>query len=143
MIKQSENKLTMSTASPVKSIVAVLKATVEAHIFLIICFAVLALIYTYSNMPDAYLTPCVYTITAVSLILAGFEAARKAQVMGYLHGALAGFVCVLARILVSVAVFKSYVPSGSIGGALLLGIVISAAGGIAGVNSGKKRKRKK
>ena len=143
MIKQSETKLTAQALSPARSILAILKATVGAHIFLIICFATLALVYTYTNMPNAYLDPCVYAISAISLVFAGFMAARKIKTMGYLHGAAAGLMCSIIRILAGYASFKSYVPSDSIAKTIISAVVISAVGGIAGVNSAKNHKQKK
>lgn len=143
MIKQSETKLTTQAAFPVRSISAVLKATLTAHIFLIISFALLALVYTYTKMPNGFLDPCVYAISAMSLLIAGFMAARKIKTMGYLHGAAAGLVCSIIRILAGFAVFKSYVPSQGIAKTIISAVVISAVGGIAGVNSAKNRKRKK
>ena len=143
MIKQSETKLTVAAITPVRSITAVVKATVAAHIFLIICFALLALVYTYSGMPNAYLTPCVHAISVISLLLAGFIAAKKVKFMGYIHGGAAGLVCAVVRILAGYIVFKSYVPSDSIAKTVITAIVISAVGGVAGVNFAKNKKRKK
>ncbi len=143
MIKQSESKVSINTAAPIRSIVAILKATLKAYIFLIICFALLAVVYTYSKMPSSYLTPAINIISALSLILAGFDSSRKVRVMGYLHGAGAGFLCSLIRIIIGLLVFGSYVPTDGIGKSLILGTLISAVGGIAGVNFGKNKKRKK
>ena len=143
MIKQTETKLMAPTLAPARSIFAILKATLVAHIFLVICFAVLALVYTYTRMPGSYLTPCVYAVSATSLLIAGFVAARKVKSMGYLHGAATGLICSIIRILSGYAVFKSYVPSDSIAKTIISAVVISAVGGIAGVNSAKRIKRKK
>ncbi len=143
MIKQSENKAAISVAAPMRSIKAIAGAAIKAYIFLVICFAVLAVVYTYSKMPNRYLTPSINAISAMSLLMAGFEASRKAKVMGYLHGAAAGFVCSLVRILAGLMIFKSYVPTDSVGKVMLLGILISAAGGIAGVNFGKNNTKRK
>ena len=142
MIKQSETTLTTSQGALTRSIFAILKATILAHIFLVICFALLALVYTYTKMPNSYLTPCVYGISAISLIIAGFLAARKVRCMGYLHGAATGLVCSIIRILSGFAVFKSYVPSDSMAKTIVSAVVISAIGGIAGINSAVKTKRK-
>ena len=142
MIKQSETTLTTSQGTLTRSIFAILKATISAHIFLVICFALLALVYTYTKMPNSYLTPCVYGISAMSLIIAGFMAARRVKSMGYLHGALTGLICSIIRILLGYAVFKSYVPTDGIAKTIISAVVISAIGGIAGVNSAGKTKRK-
>ena len=63
--------------------------------------------------------------------------------MGYLHGAAAGLMCSIIRILAGYAIFKSYVPSDSIAKTIISAVVISAVGGIAGVNSAKNHKQKK
>lgn len=143
MIKQSEKQVTSSVNSPIKSIVSALKATFASYILLIICFLVLALVYTYTPMPHKYLTPGINIICTIALFFAGFLSSRKTGVMGYLHGAIAGFMFTSVRILLSLAVFDGYVYSDSVAKIMLWGVLISALGGIFGVNFGKNTKRKR
>ena len=143
MIKQSENPANISAASLVRSLASVVRASLEAYIFLIICFAVLALLYTYTKMPEKWLGPSISVLSAFSVILAGFEASRRTGKMGYLHGAASGFLCALMRILLGLAIYKSYVPTDGIGKALIPAILLGALGGMAGVNLTRKNKVKR
>lgn len=144
MIKQSETK-SSPLPHPAKSLAATLKATLGAYILLVVCFAVFALAYTYTGMPDKWLDPGIDIICALALFVSGFTASKAVSFMGYLHGALAGLWFSLIRILVSIAVFDGYVGSESIAKVILSGVIIAALGGIAGINFGKSngKKRKK
>lgn len=142
MIKQSEPKTPATTNTPAKSLLATIGATFTAYILLVVCFALLALVYTYTAMPDKWLEPAIDILCAVALFVSGFVASRKVCVMGYLHGAIAGLWFTLIRILVSVAVFDGYVGSESIVKVILTSVVIAALGGIFGVNFGKTNKKR-
>ena len=143
MIKQTEPKTSHLSFSLPKSLAATLGATFRAYILLVVCFALLALAYTYTTMPDKWLDPGIDILSTIALFVSGFVASRKISVMGYLHGAVAGLWFTLIRLIVSLAVFDGYVGSDSIAKVVLSGIVIAALGGIAGVNFGKTDKKRK
>lgn len=144
MIKQGENRGTNANFDFSKSVISILRSVVFAYIFLIICFALLALVYTYTDMPEDSLSPWVNAISALSLIAGGFSASRRVTSLGYLHGALSGLMCSLIRVVSGIAVFGRYISDTGIVPTLLLGTFIAALGGIAGVNaSGCKRKKKR
>ena len=140
MIKQTENRANISVIAPARSLLAVAKGTIEAYIFLIVCFFALAIIYTYTKMPDSWLNPTIKAISALSLLLAGFESSRRVKRMGYLHGALSGLVCSLVRIFLGIAIYKSYVPTDSPLKTILTAVLISTLGGIAGINCFARKK---
>ncbi len=147
MIKTETKKQSESVLSFTNTLGSVAKGVVVSYIFLVLAFAALALVYTYTDMSDKFLTPAVYIISAISLFGAGFVSSAKAKVHGWLHGALAGVMYALARLGLGVAVFKSYVPSAGILETLLVSVVLAVLGGIFGVNVHRKaphkRKRRK
>ena len=144
MIRQTDTVTEIGGFSPLRSIVCVLRAVVISYIFLIAAFAVLALIYTYTSMPQGYLRPAVDIISAISLVTAGVLSSRRIRAFGWLHGASAGLIATLLRIFAGILIFGSYVPTEGIGKLLATGIVCSMIGGILGVNlSPAKRSRNK
>lgn len=145
MIKTGDRSLETSGFVPVASLISVTKAVVVSYIFLIAAFAVLALVYTYTSMPQRYLEPAVDAISAVSLVGAGFLASRSIRSFGWLHGALAGIISTVIRLLLSLAVFDGYVPTESPVMLMAIGVICSTLGGILGVNlfrGGNKRRKK-
>ena len=143
MIKQAETHSTNANLNFSKSIVAILRSVVFAYIFLIICFAFLALANTYSSMPESSLESWVNVLSALSLIVGGFCASKGASTLGYLHGALSGLICSAIRVILGIAVFGSHISDRGIVPTLLLGAFIAALGGVAGVNTAGRKKKKK
>ena len=131
-----------------KSAKAVVQGVVTSYVFLVAAFVVLAGMYTYTAMPDKYLSPAVNILSAISIFTSGYIAAGKMRSHGWLHGAMAGLVFALVRIAAGLAIFKSYVPTTDIWVFPLLSVIISIAGGICAVNmhiktpKQKKKKRK-
>lgn len=145
MIKSGERSLETSGVSYTASIISIAKAVAISYIFLIAAFAVLALVYTYTSMPQGYLEPAVDALSAMSLVGAGFLASRSIRSFGWLHGALAGIISTSVRLLMSLAVFDGYVPTESPIMLMAIGVICSALGGILGVNlfNGRNKRRKK
>lgn len=148
MIKHGERNPESGENNPAKSLASIFKAVIVSHIFLITAFTVLALVYTYTQMPESMLEPAIKVLTAIALLLSGFMASRSISSLGWLHGAAAGLICTLIRVILGLIVFKSYVPSYGVGKMLFAGILCAAIGGILGVNirpvlnKNTKKKRK-
>lgn len=136
MIKRDE---TAKSSFPFVTLIsAVLKGTVGAYIFLIIAFGILSAVYTYTSLADSMVSPIVTAITVTSLVFGGIISSKNARGFGWLHGSLTGILYTLIRVISGFAVFKSYVPDTSIGMMFLTGIILSAFGGIIGINTKKK-----
>ena len=136
MIKRDE---TAKSSFPFVALIsAVLKGTVGAYIFLVIAFGILSAVYTYTSLADSMVSPIVTAITVTSLVFGGILSSRNAHGFGWLHGSLSGILYTLIRVISGFAVFKSYVPDTSIGMMFLTGIILSAFGGIIGINTKKK-----
>jgi len=141
MIKHSEKSIEPRQFSVARSAVAILKAVLSSYIFLIVAFTVLALVYTYSNMSEGMLKNVTNALSVISLVIAGFLSSRTISSFGWLHGALAGLISTLIRILMGLVVFKSYVHSDGVFKVLLIGILCAMVGGVLGVNLGKDKPR--
>ena len=143
MIRQTDTTADSCGIRPLRSAVCVLKAVVVSYIFLIISFAVLAAVYTYTSMPQGYLKTSVDVLALTALVLAGVLSSKNIRVFGWLHGAGAGLLSSLIRIFLGIMVFGSYVPTESPWKLVVTGIICSMLGGILGVNLSPKKTAKK
>ncbi len=120
-------------------LLSALKGTAGAYIFLIITFGILSVVYTYTSLPDSLVGTIVSVLTALSLVFGGLISSKNVNSFGWMHGALAGMFYTIIRIATGFAVFKSYVPDSSIVSMFLTGILLSALGGIIGINLSKNK----
>ena len=142
MIKTDSALHSSEGLSPFYSIKSVVTGVILSYIFLVTVFVVMALVYTYTPMPDSYLKPAVTIVGIMSIFLSGFISSGKAMSKGWLHGSLSGLLHALVRIIAGMMTFGKYVPSASIVQTLAVTVAIAALGGIAGVNvSANRRKR--
>ena len=134
MIKHEYAELSDKKAGIIKSITAVTKGTAGGYVLLIICFAVLALVYTYTSFPAGMLKPFVTGITALSLIFCGILTARSIDFFGWLHGVFAGILYTVIRYIFGAVFLNGFGFNTATLSMFLLGIVLGAAGGILGIN---------
>lgn len=138
MIKHEYAELPSGRLNFAGSITSVLKGTVYSYIFLVICFAVLAVVYTYTAFPAGMLSPFTRGITAASIILCGILSARKINGFGWLHGAAAGLVYSVIRFTAGAVTTNGFAFDKNFLSMLLLGLLLGAAGGIIGINFKKR-----
>ena len=118
-------------------IVFLLKGVLIAFAITSIALLAYALLVTYTNMSESILPTVIAITTLLSVMVAGFDAARGAQNRGWLWGMCAGllYATVLA-ILMIIAV-----PSFAVDTRTLTTIAIAIAGGglggMLGINLGK------
>lgn len=134
MIKHEYAELPVRQSSLVKSAVSVLKGTAFGYIFLLVCFAVLAVIYTYTAFPAGMLAPFTQGITAMSIIICGILSAKNINGFGWLHGAAAGLVYSVIRFIAGATAINGFGFDKNILSMLLLGLLLGAVGGIIGIN---------
>jgi len=134
MIKREYAELPASRINLLKSTVSVLKGTLFGYIFLVVCFALLAVVYTYTPLPAGLLSPFTKVITALSIIVCALLSTISIKGFGWLHGAMAGLLYTLIR-FIAIAVSSGDFKSGKeILAMLLAGFILGAAGGIIGIN---------
>ena len=134
MIKTESKDLQPGGANFGRFLVTVFKGTLAAYVLLIICFALLAAVYTYTPIPDSYIKPAVNILTIASLVFGGCVSGKNVFGFGWLHGAATGFVYTIIRIALGYAVFGSYVPSSGIMPIIAVGVLAATVGGILGIN---------
>jgi len=141
MIKADKKQQTARHFASTVSLKAIAKGVFTSYIFLMPAFLCLAIVYTYTSMPDKFLSPATDVLSMLSIFLAGFASSAKAGNHGWLHGLLAGVLYALVRIVMGLAIFGRYVPSKGIASTILITALLSALGGIVGVNVLKKPRK--
>ena len=134
MIKHEYAELPAVRLNVAKSMISVIKGTALGYIFLVIAFAILAVIYTYTAFPAGMLSPFTQGITALSIILCGILSARNVHGFGWLHGMAAGLVYSVIRLAVGALAVNGFRFDKNVLSMLLLGLLLGAAGGIIGIN---------
>ena len=115
-------------------------AAALAAAFSLLCLLGMAVLLFSTDLSDDAVMPAIRVITVLSVLLAGLAAGRAAKRRGWLHGAAAGgFYLVSLRILGWIC-FRSG-SAGSLASALLIGVLLGAPGGIAGINLPRKARR--
>ncbi len=138
MIKYESKELTIGNSRIAGSLISVIKGTLAAYIFLVVSFGILAVVYTYTSMPDSVTDPAINVLTIVSLVLGGAFSSKTAWGFGWLHGALTGLMYTVIRIIIGYAVFKNYVPDSGMLSLFAVGMLSAAIGGIIGINFKKR-----
>ena len=123
-------------------IVIALKTVIKAIVITALALAVLALFVAYGNVSEAAQSGCISAATVLSVLLAGFSAARKRAGAGWLSGLIAGIIYVVIMLLAGILIFGSFSVGADTLRMFALSIVSGVAGGILGVNFKGKRKRK-
>ena len=134
MIKHEYAELSAARLNLLKSTVSVLKGNVFGYIFLVICFALLAVVYTYTSFPAGLLAPFTKGITALSIIICAIISARNINGFGWLHGAAAGFVYTVIRLIAAAVSTSGFEFDKTALAMLLFGLLLGAIGGIIGIN---------
>jgi len=108
-------------------------------LFIILILVLMAAYMTFRDVPHAMIEPLAVTAAAVGGIIGGFVASKFLGEKGLVAGLCSGAV-----IFVSVILYSLFAGSFSFGSSALLKCVTillaASAGGVAGVNTGKKRK---
>ena len=134
MIKSEGKDLQTGRPSFGRFLLTAIKGTIAAYILLIVCFALLAAVYTYTPVPDRCIKPAVNVITCASLIFGGCVSGKNVFGFGWLHGAATGFFYTAIRIAASYVVFDKYIISADVVPLILVAISVATLGGIIGIN---------
>ena len=105
-----------------------------AYAITAIAFLAYALLVTYTNMSEQSLPMVVAITTLLSVMVAGFDAAKGAPSRGWLWGMAAGFVYVLIMAIVMVTLLPTFSVDGRTLLTILIGIAGGGLGGMLGIN---------
>jgi len=102
-----------------------------------IIFLGYAILITYTDMSERSLHTVVAVTTILSVLVAGFDAARGAHTKGWLWGMGAGFLYIAVLAIIMAVLLPDFGVSGRTFLVLVLAIVGGGAGGILGINMKK------
>ena len=93
-----------------------------------------AMLITYTNVSERSLFTVIAITTVLSVMVAGFDAARGAETRGWLWGMVAGLVYVIIMAAIMIVVLQSFAVDGRTVMVCVLGIAGGGLGGILGIN---------
>ena len=105
-----------------------------AYAITAIAFLAYALLVTYTNMSERNLPTVVAITTLLSVMVAGFDAAKGAPSRGWLWGMGAGLAYVLIMAIIMVTVLPAFAVDGRTLLTVVLGVAGGGLGGILGIN---------
>lgn len=134
MIKHEGSELSDRSFGIIKGIFSALKGMIGGYVILVICFTILAAVYTYTPFPARLITHFVTGITAVSMLFCGIITSRYITCFGWLHGAVSGFMYSTVRCLAGALILTGFKLGIAAISTLALGMLLGAIGGILGIN---------
>jgi len=99
-----------------------------------IVFLAFAMLVTYTNMSERSLPTIVAVTTFLSVMVAGFDAAKGAAHKGWLWGMGAGFIYVLIMAIIMMGMLPTFAVDGRTFTVIALGIAGGGLGGMIGIN---------
>jgi len=93
-----------------------------------------ALLITYTEISEGSMPMVVAVTTLLSVMVAGFDAAKGAPSRGWLWGMAAGGVYVLIMVIIMVTVLPSFAADSRTLTTILIGIAGGGLGGMLGIN---------
>lgn len=122
------------------SIVNIVKNIGITYAIMIVCLFIFALIVTYTDFPESWISAVVLIMTVISIMLAGILTARKSSAKGWLCGAVSGVLYMLTLFCLSALAFRSVNIGANLVAMLAIGLFAGTFGGILGINmKGAKR----
>lgn len=111
-----------------------LLSTFIAYAITIICFIFYAILLTYSQITENYLSLIVTIITVLSVFISGFETAKKVNNKGLFWGGLAGLIYASLLLIVGYSFSDSFTIDLKSFFLVLLMLLSGSVGGIFGIN---------
>jgi len=121
-----------------KAIKALVIGVLMGYAITCIVFLGYSMLITYTHMSERNLPMVVAVTTLLSVMVAGFDAAKGAESRGWLWGMGAGLVYILILSALMVGVLQDFAVDGRTLTAIILAIAGGGMGGILGINLKKK-----
>jgi len=99
-----------------------------------IIFLGYSLLITYTSLTDEKMPLVVAGATLISVIVAGFDAAKGAENKGWFWGIMAGLVYALILMLIMTLVLKGFAVDSRTATVLVLSLAGGGLGGVIGIN---------
>ena len=120
-----------------------LKGAALAFAISIVLLLICAVIMTYSPIPDGATRAVTLAVSGISILIASFRTARRSKRQGWLSGATCGLLYAALLYLFGSLILLDFSITTSTLIVVLLGFLVGAFGGIVGINTRSRRKRKK
>ncbi len=117
-----------------------LKGVVISYFLSVVLLFIFSIIAVYSSLSDNMVNIGVNVITALSLIICGFIAAKGVRCGGLLNGAFSGVMYAVILYFIGCAVNLHFEFTLSALTVFIMSIICGAFGGVLGINTSKKRR---
>lgn len=119
----------------ISPMINILKAVMIAYAITVIVFIGYALLLTYTEMTEKYISIVVIVTTIVSVVVAGYDSARAVSSKGWLWGMTAGLIYAVISIIIGVVSMKGKIKiEFSTVAMLFMSICGGGLGGMIGIN---------
>jgi len=127
----SSNLVTEENKSQIKQLVI---GVMVGYAITCIIFLAYAMLITYTQMSERNLPMVVAVTTLLSVMIAGFDAAKGAPSRGWLWGMIAGFTYVAVLGIIMMIMLPGFLIDGRTVTVILLSVAGGGLGGILGIN---------
>lgn len=119
----------------ISPMINILKAVIIAYAITVIVFIGYAILLTYTEMTEKYMSIVVIVTTIVSVVLAGYDSAKAAPSKGWLWGITAGLLYAVISIIIGIVSMKGQIKiEFSTIAMLFMSIACGGLGGMIGIN---------
>ena len=115
-------------------IYSLLSGVMVGYAITCIIFLGYSILITYTSLTDEKMPLVVAGATLISVIVAGFDAAKGAENKGWFWGIMAGFIYALILMLIMTLVLKGFRPDPRTATVLVLSLAGGGLGGVFGIN---------
>jgi len=121
-----------------------IKGIIIAYLITIPFFMLFALILSYTDFPEKYISTLVLVTTVISILLSSMSVSKNISVKGWLVGGMVGFLYILILYILNGIVYKNFSVSRGLITTTFICIATGLLGGITGINvKGSKKVVKK
>lgn len=113
---------------------AVVAGTVLTLMLTVITSGTLALVVYLTDISESMITGTLYYLGILMVAVGSMFAARWAESLGWLHGALAALLYVSLAVIISSLFFASGPPSAAVAQRLVVAMVVGGLSGVIGLN---------
>lgn len=136
MQDNSEKKtISFKEFKEISPMINVLKAVMIAYAITVIIFIGYAILLTYTQITEKYMSIVVIVTTIISVMLAGYDCAKAVNSKGWMWGMISGLIYAVISIIIGVVSMKGKIKIElSTVAMLFMSIACGGLGGMIGIN---------
>ncbi len=119
------------------------KGIAISYIITLPVFIIFSIILCFVDFPANLITPVVILTTIVSLLCSGYISSKGLKSRGWLNGAITGLIYISVLYLVGSTVLSNFRIDRYVAITVVIAVLSGVIGGMAGMNSGRRPRRKK